>query len=127
MGLLASESAWWAEITREHFPRVNLEQLSDLGLDTELLDRPVRLLSSGEKQRFALLRLLVNRPTVLLLDEPTANLDRDNTERVEKLVGRYLDQTPAASVWVSHDPEQIRRIASRCLRMIDGKLDGRTS
>lgn len=122
VGLLPPQSAWWAELTRDHLSDPNPALLSDLGLAAELLDRPVRLLSSGEKQRFALLRLLANRPTVLLLDEPTANLDPDSTVRVENLVRRYLDQTPATSLWVSHDSAQIGRIGSRCLRMRAGKL-----
>jgi ABC-type iron transport system FetAB ATPase subunit len=123
VGLLPPQSAWWAELTRDHFSDPSPELLSDLGLAAALLDRPVRLLSSGEKQRFALLRLLANRPTVLLLDEPTANLDPESTERVEKLVRQYLDQTPATALWVSHDAEQVGRIGSRCLRMSAGKLD----
>jgi ABC-type iron transport system FetAB ATPase subunit len=82
----------------------------------------VAQLSSGEKQRLALLRLMVNRPRVLLLDEPTANLDPENVTRVEKLVAAYLRREGAAVLWVSHDPEQTRRVAQRRLRLQAGRL-----
>ncbi len=112
---------------RDHLPSLDRKQLDDLGLDEALLDRPVRLLSSGEKQRFALLRMLCNRPKVLLLDEPTANLDRENTGRVERLVLHYLDQAPAGAIWVSHDGDQVERIGARCLHIRAGTLDAAAS
>ena len=61
----------------------------------------------------ALLRLLANRPRVLLLDEPTANLDPDNIRRVEQLVKEYLAEQQAACLWVTHTRDQIARIADR--------------
>jgi putative ABC transport system ATP-binding protein len=82
----------------------------------------VARLSSGERQRFALLRLLANRPRVLLLDEPTANLDPDNVIRVEKLVATYMAAEGAGVLWVSHDPLQTTRVARRTLWMEAGRL-----
>ena len=87
-----------------------------------MLDEPVARLSSGERQRFALLRLLANRPRVLLLDEPTANLDPDNVTRVENLIAAYLSTEDAAVLWVSHDPLQISRVAHRRMRLEAGRL-----
>ena len=93
-----------------------------MDLDAERLHGPVARLSSGECQRFALLRLLANRPRVLLLDEPTANLDPDNVSRVERLIADYIREEQAAVLWVSHDPRQMRRVADRRMRLEAGRV-----
>jgi len=89
-------------------------------MQDDLLQQPVTHLSSGERQRLALLRVLANRPRVLLLDEPTANLDADNTRRVEQLITDYLNEQQAAALWISHDGAQCDRIASRTLQFSAG-------
>ncbi len=123
VGMLAADSQWWRDRVEEHFdapPPVT--QLEALDLVPDLLGEPVARLSSGERQRFALLRLLANRPRVLLLDEPTANLDPDNVIRVEKLVADYTATEDTAVLWVSHDPLQTSRVAHRQLRLEAGRL-----
>jgi hypothetical protein len=79
--------------------------------------------STGEKQRLALLRSLMQGPAVLLLDEPTGNLDQDSTRRVEALLDDYRQQQSAALLWVTHDPEQIRRVARRSFTLRNGLLE----
>jgi putative ABC transport system ATP-binding protein len=113
VGYLPAESRWWGSTVAEHFERVDTQQLSSLGFDTAVSDWRVERLSSGERQRLALARLLANRPRVLLLDEPTANLDPVNISRVEQLVKDYLAAQQAACLWVTHTREQIARIADR--------------
>lgn len=123
VGMLAADSQWWRDRVEEHFPKPPAnEQLQALDLAPGLLGELVARLSSGERQRFALLRLLANRPRVLLLDEPTANLDQDNVARVEKLVARYMADEGAGVVWVSHDRHQTTRVARRTLWMEAGRL-----
>lgn len=118
VGLLVADSQWWRDRVGEHFATPpSREALAALDLPASVLDRPVAQLSSGERQRLALLRLLANRPRVLLLDEPTANLDPDNVIRVERLVADYVAREGAAVLWVSHDPGQRARIARRQLRL----------
>lgn len=127
MGYLPAMSQWWGDGVREHFihaigPSLLASWLNTLELDEVILDAPISTLSSGERQRVALLRLLANQPQVLLLDEPTASLDHDNTLRVEKLVADYQAQHRCVAVWVSHDPEQLARVASRHFIIEQGKL-----
>jgi ABC-type iron transport system FetAB ATPase subunit len=122
VGLLPPESGWWLPGVLEHFHNGMPVPLDRVGLTTAILDKPVTQLSSGERQRLALLRLLANRPRVLLLDEPTANLDPENTRRIEAVVTAYRREHDAAVIWISHDSEQVKRIANRHLELIDGEL-----
>ncbi|MCW8949665.1 MAG: ABC transporter ATP-binding protein, partial [Sedimenticola sp.] len=59
---------------------------------------------------------------VLLLDEPTANLDPENTAHVEQLILRYAKAHGAAVLWVSHDPLQRKRISQRRLQIVDSRI-----
>lgn len=108
----STETAWWRETVEEHFERLPDEtQLTEVDLDPRYLRRSVNSLSSGEKQRLALLRGLLYEPRVLLLDEITANLDPDNTAKVEEMLERYRCRNHAAVFWVSHDEGQKNRLA----------------
>jgi len=122
IGLLPAESQWWHETVGEHFTNADTGLLNALGFNEDALGYQVVRLSSGERQRLALLRLLCNQPRTLLLDEPTASLDPENTIRVERLVKDYRSSSLASVIWVSHDPKQIERVSNRHLRMVKGKL-----
>ena len=122
VGMLPAEAAWWAETVGEHFPSDRQPDCSRLGFKPGVLDWEITRLSSGERQRLALLRVLSNEPDVLLLDEPTANLDRRNTAQVEELVQTYLREQAACCVWVSHDPEQVARIGTGRLTLPGGEV-----
>ena len=117
VGYLPAESRWWGATVAEHFERLEALQLTALGFDAAVADWRVERLSSGERQRLALARLLANQPRVLLLDEPTANLDPDNMRKVERLVKDYLRERQAACLWVTHSREQVGRIADRELHL----------
>src|SRR4051794_6335172 len=75
--------------------------LGHVGLDVDLLDRAGRDLSGGEAQRTCLARPLATRPSVLLMDEPTAMLDLDNAMLLERLARRLVAADGVAVVWVS--------------------------
>ena len=122
--LVPAESLWWNNTVREHFQHpICQKQLSQLSLDSDIEQQAVNQLSTGQKQRLAILRSLEKKPRVLLLDEPTASLDRDNTERVEAFIKEYLNVNDAAAIWVSHDPEQLKRVATKAYKMINGQLE----
>jgi ABC-type iron transport system FetAB ATPase subunit len=125
VGLLPPESSWWLPGVLEHFHDGMPVPLEQVGLGVEILDQPVAQLSSGERQRLALLRLLSNRPRVLLLDEPTANLDPENTRRVEAVIAMYRREREAAVLWTSHDTAQVQRVANRWFELTGGRLEER--
>ncbi len=113
VGLLPAESHWWGDLVRDHLPSSEPPHLQELGFDADSLDWSIARLSSGEKQRLALIRLLAGQPGALLLDEPTANLDQDTGQRVEALIDAYRREKGAPVIWVSHDPEQRKRVSDR--------------
>ena len=113
IGFLPAESAWWRYRVADHFVTmpVLFPMLEHLGLSQELLQKPVEQLSSGERQRMAIVRMLSVSPQALLLDEPTANLDEKSKARVETLIIQWMQQQQAPVLWVTHDPSQIKRLA----------------
>ncbi|GAB4351377.1 MAG: ATP-binding cassette domain-containing protein [Gammaproteobacteria bacterium] len=124
VGYLAAESAWWGSRVADHFPGSRPEEwLVELGFDPDVWSARVTDLSTGERQRLALLRLLASHPQALLLDEPTASLDPVNTARVEQLVLAYCRQHNAPILWVSHNPAQVARIAGRHFAVTPGGLE----
>lgn len=122
VALLAADSPWWEATVGRHFRSGEPLGLQSLGFSAATMGWSVERLSSGERQRLALLRLLDNRPRVLLLDEPTANLDPIATQRVEQLLQEYRRDSGAALLWVSHDPAQIGRVAGRAFALVDGHI-----
>jgi len=122
VGLLVAESQWWGNVVSDHFNGKPTKYLEALGLDPEIMLWNIARLSSGERQRLGLVRLLVNKPKVLLLDEPTANMDPESTQKAEMLIKQYQSETGAAIIWVTHHHDQIERIAGRHFRMKNGQL-----
>lgn len=121
VAMLPAESAWWRDTVDGHFV-VDAATLARVGLPAQAATWAIARLSTGEKQRLAVLRLLANRPSVLLLDEPTTNLDRASVAHVEELLGEYRRSADAAVVWVTHDSIQAARVADRCLTLSNGSL-----
>ncbi len=111
-------------------PRQRGEDLSQEKIQTLLAqvdlpgyaERDVRGLSGGEAQRVALARLLANSPQVLLLDEPTAALDKTSARQVEGVLHAILGTHHRAIVLVTHDEAQASRLANRVMRMQAGRV-----
>ncbi|MED5587151.1 MAG: ATP-binding cassette domain-containing protein [Verrucomicrobiota bacterium] len=125
VAMLAAESRWWFDSVGLHFPEGDHEPvLLKLGFPgSEVMDWEISRLSAGEKQRLALARLLVRGPDVLLLDEPTANLDPRSTSLVEEVISEYREEQQVPVVWVGHDEEQLKRVANTALRMHGKQLE----
>ena len=110
-----------AEVDRaERAARVR-ESLERVHLEKRLTHRPSEL-SGGEQQRGALARALVNRPSILLADEPTGNLDSATGEEIMSLL-RFINQSLRMTVvMVTHERALAERFADRIVTMADGKL-----
>ena len=107
--------------------RSRIETLGrELDLET-LMDRKVGSLSAGQKTRVALAKALINRPELLLLDEPTASLDPDTADWVRHYLERYQQQTGAAILLASHNMGEVERLADQVLMMRKGKIVDRGS
>jgi tungstate transport system ATP-binding protein len=98
-----------------------MEALEVVGLSA-LARQSARTLSGGEAQRVALARALVLRPDVLLLDEPTANLDPYNIGVIEATVRRLNAEQGTTVVLVTHNVFQAHRLAHRMGLLLDGRL-----
>ena len=97
--------------------------LEAVGLRARSHHRPGRL-SGGEQQRVAVARALVNRPRIVLADEPSGNLDRASSERLHELLWEMGPVEGQALLVVTHDPELAAR-AGRVLELRDGRLHPR--
>jgi ABC-type iron transport system FetAB ATPase subunit len=115
--MLPAESQWWFDTVGQHFSDFDAELLRRLGFGEETMRWAVSRLSTGERQRLAILRLLGNCPKALLLDEPTASLDLSNVGEVEQIIKEYRRARAAPVLWVSHDPSQAERMADRRLEI----------
>ena len=103
-------------------PNERVDPLLDrLGL-LKRAQQDARTLSGGQLQLVALARALVVDPAVLLLDEPTANLDPAHVELVEAAVREKKQQTGMTVVWVTHNLFQARRVGQRAALLLDGRL-----
>jgi ABC-2 type transport system ATP-binding protein len=98
------------------------ELASELDLD-DLLDRPSGKLSSGQKTRVSLAKALINRPEVLLLDEPTASLDPDTADWVRGCLERYRAQRRATILLASHNMAEVERLCDRVIIMKTGRIE----
>lgn len=94
--------------------------LTDLGLGTRLDHKPAEM-SGGEKQRTAIARALINKPRVVLADEPTGSLDSHNREEIQTIISDLRASLGQTFVIVTHDAD-MTRIADRIVTMADGRI-----
>lgn len=127
VALVPAESRWWHPRVGDHLPPdSNKEQAAGLigacGFDTDVLSWQVSRLSTGEKQRLSVVRAMIRKPVILLLDEVGSGLDPDNSLILESLVADYLSKHQGAAIWVSHNQEQLDRVAALNINMRRGEL-----
>jgi ABC-2 type transport system ATP-binding protein len=91
------------------------------------LDRPAGTLSAGQKTRLALAKALINRPAVLLLDEPTASLDPDTADRLRAWLAAYRTASGCAILLASHNMAEVERLSDQVLMLRQGAIVARGS
>ena len=111
----------FAEVDRGQRENLALEALSRVGLKARVNHRPSEL-SGGEQQRAALARALINRPQILLADEPTGNLDSHTGTEIMDLVREFNEQLGMTVVMVTHERALAERYVERMIFLADGKL-----
>ncbi len=101
------------------------QRIAQLGEDLEFtpfMQRPYRTLSAGQKTRVMLAKALLNRPELILLDEPTASLDPDSADRVRQYLCSYQRQSSATVLLASHNMTEVERIGTEVLMMRAGHI-----
>ncbi|MCW5730830.1 MAG: ABC transporter ATP-binding protein [Alphaproteobacteria bacterium] len=94
---------------------------------TALVERPFGQLSAGQKTRVALAKALINRPQVLMLDEPTASLDPDTADWVRNYLRAYQRESGATILLASHNMLEVERLCQQVLMMKQGRIVDRGS
>ncbi|MCO6439987.1 MAG: ATP-binding cassette domain-containing protein [Nitrococcus mobilis] len=120
--MVPAESHWWDDTVGVHLNGSPDMDLEALGFGPEVRGWFVRRLSSGERQRLALARAAALEPAVMMLDEPTANLDAEATERVERWLAERRHRNGTAILWVTHNAAQAARVAQRGYRITASTL-----
>jgi molybdate transport system ATP-binding protein len=106
-------------LTRDAAQETRLNDMLNIG---HLLDRRPGQLSGGERQRVALGRALLSRPRLLLLDEPLGSLDEDRKAEILPYLMRLRDEAGVPMVYVSHDPDELRQLASQIVMLKRGRV-----
>lgn len=103
-------------------PRQRIAELAEALDFTELLKRDYGNLSAGQKTRVSLAKALINRPRLLLLDEPTASLDPDSADRIRRYLQEYARGSGATLLIASHNMIEVERLCDDLLIMRRGRL-----
>ncbi len=115
-----------ADIREDNFDESRAKEgLETVQLPSTYLDKPIKDLSGGEKQRVALIRNLMYPPEVLLMDEVTSSLDQENREAVLSYIHRLNKEELVTILWVTHNQEEINA-SNEIITLVNGKTEGVT-
>lgn len=122
-GTVAENVSYGVALQSQALSAPDVERLLALAdLPPEFAEQDSQSLSGGQAQRVAIARALATRPSALLLDEPTSALDPAATRHVEETMLKLRQELGLTLLWVTHHPEQARRIADRIYLLVDGQV-----
>jgi putative ABC transport system ATP-binding protein len=122
-GTVAQNVSYGADLQKKALPAAEIERLLTLAdLPPAFAEEDSQSLSGGQAQRVAIARALATEPSALLLDEPTSALDPAATRHVEETMLKLRGELGLTLLWVTHQPEQARRIADRIYLLVDGQI-----
>lgn len=98
-----------------------LKYLKKFGLG-DIRNRTITSLSGGEQQRIAIIRAIIDNPGIILCDEPTASLDKENTKNFMFMLSEMINEIDATVIIVSHD-EEVCQYAENVIQIVDGKIN----
>lgn len=105
-----------------HNIRTRIDELTEELALSDFMDRPAGTLSAGQKTRVGLAKALINKPEVLLLDEPTASLDPDTADWVRQHFSDYRARSGATILLASHNMYEVERLADNVIMMNKGRI-----
>ncbi len=111
--------SWIAGISKKEAIVNATNLLEHLQLKDRLQHKPAEL-SGGEQQRVAIARALINNPSIVLADEPTGNLDSQNSQAIFTMINSLREEFKQTFILVTHN-EELAALSDRTLRMVDGK------
>ena len=106
--------------SKEEAKKIAIENLKKVGMEPFLTAKPQQL-SGGEQQRVAIARAIVNRPTVLIADEPTGNLDPDTSKDIVELF-KHINNFGTTVIMVTHNMDLVSYLNKRVIRLKDGRV-----
>ncbi len=122
-GTVAQNVSFGATLQNKALSAADIERLLALAdLPPDFAQRECQSLSGGQAQRVAIARALATEPAALLLDEPTSSLDPAATRHVEETMLKLRQELGLTLLWVTHQPEQARRIADRIYLLVSGQV-----
>jgi putative ABC transport system ATP-binding protein len=122
-GTVAKNVSFGADLQNKAFSAEDVARLLALAdLPPDFAGQDSQSLSGGEAQRVAIARALATEPSALLLDEPTSSLDPSATRHVEETMLKLRQELGLTLLWVTHQPEQARRIADRIYLLVSGQI-----
>jgi putative ABC transport system ATP-binding protein len=122
-GTVAENVTYGTALQKRPLPPSDITRLLALAdLPADFAQQDSQTLSGGQAQRVAIARVLATEPAVLLLDEPTSALDPAATRRIEETMLKLCQTLGLTILWVTHNPEQARRIADRIYLLVQGRV-----